>query len=56
MTEPLERALMNVFNVLDPEEEKELNECLTELDSAKEIPLKEARIEELKEDFGETKK
>lgn len=44
---------MNVFDVLDPEEENELNECLTKLDSAKEVPLKEAKIEELKEDFVE---
>ncbi|XP_050876384.1 uncharacterized protein LOC127080100 [Lathyrus oleraceus] len=35
LTTPLERALMNVFNDLDPKEEKKLNECLTELDSAK---------------------
>lgn len=44
---------MNIFNVLNQEEEKELSECLTELDSAKEIPSKEAKIEELKEDYGE---
>ncbi|XP_050895513.1 uncharacterized protein LOC127102151 [Lathyrus oleraceus] len=44
LTTPLERALMNVFNVIDPKEEKELNECLIELDSVKEIPLKEAKI------------
>ncbi|XP_050916654.1 uncharacterized protein LOC127131792 [Lathyrus oleraceus] len=49
----LERALMNVLNVVNPEEEKELNKCLTELDSAKEIPSKEAKIKELKEDSEE---
>ncbi|XP_050890181.1 uncharacterized protein LOC127095549 [Lathyrus oleraceus] len=29
LTTPLQRALVNIFNVLNPEEEKELNECLT---------------------------
>ncbi|XP_050876328.1 uncharacterized protein LOC127080035 [Lathyrus oleraceus] len=47
---PLERALTDELNVLNLEEEKEIKNCLKELDATREIPLKEAKIEELKEE------
>lgn len=50
ITTPLERVLTDAFNVLNFEEEKETEECLKELDTAREVPLKEAQIEELKEE------
>lgn len=47
---PLERALTDELNVLNLEEEKEIKNCLKELDETREIPLKEAKVEELKQE------
>ena len=46
----LERVLTDALNVLSAEEEKEIEECLKELETLKEIPPKKAKVEELKED------
>jgi len=46
----LERVLTDALNVLSVEEEKEIEECLKELETLKEIPPKKAKVEELKED------
>lgn len=50
ITTPLERALTNALNVLNLEEEKEIKDCLKELDTTKEIPLEGEIVEELKEE------
>lgn len=39
-----------MFETLDEEEEKEIGECLKQLDTLKEIPSEEEIIEELKKD------
>lgn len=44
----LERVLTNALNVLSAEEEKEIEECLKELETLKEIPPNKAKVEELK--------
>jgi len=43
----LERMLTDALNVLSAEEEKEIEECLKELETLKEIPPKKAKTEEL---------
>lgn len=43
----MERALIDALNILNTYEEKEIEDCLKELDSSKEVPLKEANIEKL---------
>jgi len=45
----LERVLTDALNVLSAEEEKEIEECLKELKTLKEIPPNKTKIEELKE-------
>jgi len=45
----LERVLTDALSVLSAEEEKEIEECLKELETLKEIPPKKAKVEELKE-------
>lgn len=45
----LERVLTDALSVLSAEEEKEIEECLKELETLKEIPPKKAKMEELKE-------
>ncbi|QCE14263.1 hypothetical protein DEO72_LG11g1262 [Vigna unguiculata] len=45
---PLEKALANAFETLNDEEEKKIDECLTNLDIVKEILAHEVNIEELK--------
>ncbi|MCI16277.1 hypothetical protein A2U01_0037419 [Trifolium medium] len=46
----LEQALTDAFDELDPEKEKEIEECLKQLDALKEMSPLEAKIEELKDD------
>jgi hypothetical protein len=46
---PLEQALTDAFDELDPNIEQEIEECLKELDSQKEVSPCEAKIEELKD-------
>jgi hypothetical protein len=46
---PLEQALTDAFNELDPNIEQEIEEFLKELDSQKEVSPCEAKIEELKD-------
>jgi hypothetical protein len=43
----LERVLTDALNVVSAEEEKEIEECLKELETLKEIPPNKAKIEEL---------
>jgi len=45
----LERVLTDTLSVLSAEEEKEIEECLKELETLKEIPPKKAKMEELKD-------
>jgi hypothetical protein len=45
----LERVLTDALNVLSAKEEKEIEECLKELETLKEIPPDKTKIEELKE-------
>jgi len=45
----LERVLTDALNVLSAEEEKEIKECLKELETLKEIPPKKAKTEDLKD-------
>jgi hypothetical protein len=45
----LERMLTDALNFLSAEEEKEIKECLKELETLKEIPPKKAKMEELKD-------
>ena len=45
----LERVLTDALSVLSAEEEKEIEECLKELETLKEIPPKKAKMEELKD-------
>jgi len=52
---PLERVLTDALNVISVEEEKEIEECLKELETLKEILPHEAKIEELKEESKESK-
>lgn len=47
---PLEIAFTDAFNVINLKEEKEIEECLKELDTVREVPLKEAKLENLKEE------
>jgi hypothetical protein len=46
---PFEKVLTNALNVVSAEEEKEIEECLKELETLKEIPPNKAKIEELKD-------
>ncbi|XP_039682975.1 uncharacterized protein [Medicago truncatula] len=45
----LERVLIDALSVLSADDEKEIEECLKELETLKEIPPKKAKVEELKE-------
>jgi len=45
----LERVLTDTLNVVSAEEEKEIEECLKELEILKEIPPNKTKIEELKD-------
>ncbi|GAU47732.1 hypothetical protein TSUD_386910 [Trifolium subterraneum] len=47
---PLEQALTNALNELDSDKEKEIEECLKELDDFKEVSPLKAKIEELKDE------
>lgn len=46
----LEKALTNAIKVLNEDEEKEIEECLRELEALEEIPPLEAKVENLKEE------
>jgi len=52
---PLEKALIDAFETLNDEEEKEIDECLANLDALKEIPPHEAKMEDLKGENEVTK-
>jgi hypothetical protein len=52
---PLEQALTDAFNELDPEKEDEIEDFLKKLDELEEVSPCEAKIEELKHDSNETK-
>lgn len=41
---PLEKTLIDAFKTLNEEEEKEIDECLTNLNALKEIPLHEVKL------------
>ena len=51
----LERVLTDALNVLSAEEEKEIEECLKELETLKEIPLNKEKMEGLKDKVEERK-
>jgi hypothetical protein len=50
MPTPLERALTDELNVISVEEKEEIEECLKELDSSKEVYHHKAKMEELKDE------
>ncbi|XP_050878466.1 uncharacterized protein LOC127082269 [Lathyrus oleraceus] len=50
LSTPLEKALTDALKVLKEDEEKEIEECLRELESLEEIPPLEAKVEELKDE------
>ena len=52
---PLEKALIDAFETLNDEEEKEIDEWLANLDALKEIPPHEAKMEDLKGENEVTK-
>jgi len=53
---PLESALTDAFNIIGAEEAREIEECLKELDSLKEMPPPQAKLEELKDESKEEPK
>jgi len=53
---PLESALTDALNTIGAEEARDIEECLKELDSMKEIPPHQAKLEELKEESKEEPK
>lgn len=46
---PLERTLTDALNILNLDEEKEIEDCLKELNTAREIPLIKEKVKVLKE-------
>jgi hypothetical protein len=52
---PLEQVLTDAVNDLNPDIEREIDDCLKELDALNEVSPLEAKIEELKEESDEHK-
>ncbi|MCI65424.1 hypothetical protein A2U01_0086682, partial [Trifolium medium] len=50
---PLEQALTDAFNELDPDKENEIEDFLKKLDELEEVSPLEAKLEELKNDSNE---
>lgn len=50
LSTPLEKTLTDALKVLNEDEEKEIEECLRELESLEQVPTLEAKLEELKDE------